>query len=338
MKVIKSLHKWVALLVAIQMCIWIGTGIYFNLMDQQATRGNQYRADSPNQTKNLEPLIALSDLSQFTRPVHSVDFIAILGTPFYEVKYQQPAHNYFAQNSVLVNAISGEVSEQIDANTAQHIATLSYSGPGEVNGVNLLTPPISDLPKERNAVWQVQFTDDVNTTVYIAAHNGKLIKHVNDLSRLKDFMMMLHFMDYFNEGSFNTIQLQLFSLIALTLSLTGVFWLIQLWRAGKFKIALSISPQTVHISRKGESEEQLTLPGHLNYFEALAKNNREINSECGGGGTCGRCLIKLPPSTSITDAEREQISEKLLAKGLRLACQHLVKESQSIEIIASYKN
>ena len=40
---IKSLHKWLSLLVFIQLFIWLGTGLFFNLMDHDKAGGNQYR-------------------------------------------------------------------------------------------------------------------------------------------------------------------------------------------------------------------------------------------------------------------------------------------------------
>ena len=30
---VKSLHKWLSLLVFVQLLIWLGTGLFFNLMD-----------------------------------------------------------------------------------------------------------------------------------------------------------------------------------------------------------------------------------------------------------------------------------------------------------------
>ena len=38
---IKKLHKWLSLVVFIQLFIWLGTGLFFNLMDHDKARGNQ---------------------------------------------------------------------------------------------------------------------------------------------------------------------------------------------------------------------------------------------------------------------------------------------------------
>ena len=43
MLLIKKLHKWLSLLVGIQLLLWLGTGLFFNLMDPQKASGNQYR-------------------------------------------------------------------------------------------------------------------------------------------------------------------------------------------------------------------------------------------------------------------------------------------------------
>ena len=40
---LKKLHKWLSLLVGLQLLVWLGTGLYFNLMDHQKASGNQYK-------------------------------------------------------------------------------------------------------------------------------------------------------------------------------------------------------------------------------------------------------------------------------------------------------
>lgn len=42
MYLLKLTHKWLSLLVGLQLLIWLGSGFYFNLMDHKKSSGNQY--------------------------------------------------------------------------------------------------------------------------------------------------------------------------------------------------------------------------------------------------------------------------------------------------------
>jgi uncharacterized 2Fe-2S/4Fe-4S cluster protein (DUF4445 family) len=50
-----------------------------------------------------------------------------------------------------------------------------------------------------------------------------------------------------------------------------------------------------------------------------------LPSDCGGGGTCGKCLLILHPAPEPTAEDERFISSNELAQGVRLACQHRVK-------------
>lgn len=76
-------------------------------------------------------------------------------------------------------------------------------------------------------MWQVQAQDDNNTSIYLDAVTGQVLRHANDDFRLKDLMFKLHFMDYGNTGGFNHWLIICFAIATLLLSITGVTWLVQ---------------------------------------------------------------------------------------------------------------
>ena len=49
----------------------------------------------------------------------------------------------------------------IDKHVATKLATATYKGDAKVKAVNKLAPPLANLPKEKNNVWQVNFNDAV---------------------------------------------------------------------------------------------------------------------------------------------------------------------------------
>jgi uncharacterized 2Fe-2S/4Fe-4S cluster protein (DUF4445 family) len=65
-------------------------------------------------------------------------------------------------------------------------------------------------------------------------------------------------------------------------------------------------------------------------LEAARGHGIELPSDCGGQGTCGKCLIAAHPENClgpVSEAERSLLSPDRLARGERLACQARLKGS-----------
>lgn len=236
---IKAWHKWLSLVVFIQLFIWLGTGLFFNLMDHDKARGNQYRQTLPTNEVDAHRLVNVSELlAKSSEPVVSVELVQRLSLPYYLLNHEKGLYKHFYQNNSLLNAYTGQI-KSIDNVMAQDIAKASYSGSAEVISARLVHPPIDDLLKEKNSVWQVNFADEVNTSVYINATSARLIAHSNDDRRFVDFFFMLHFMDYSlltDERGFNNWQIMFFALITLLFCLTGMIWTIELAVKGRYKL------------------------------------------------------------------------------------------------------
>lgn len=233
----RKIHKWASLLVGLQLLIWIVSGLVFNVMDHKKARGNAYRQAVIAQP----PIIAEKDLL----PVENIlkrypDTLALkqtklLSTPYYLLTQQQGLYRHFVNSYHLVNAITGELIV-VDAALASAIAKASYSGSGDIISTTLLTPPIADYNKQRNPTWQINFADDLATSVYVEQGSGRLVGHSNSDKRFADFFFMLHFMDYGEAGSFNSVQMILFAFVTLWLALSGLIWTIHMLRKGNYRI------------------------------------------------------------------------------------------------------
>jgi hypothetical protein len=63
------------------------------------------------------------------------------------------------------------------------------------------------------------------------------VGHTDADKRLADIFFILHFMDYGNEGSFNSVQVILFTFFSLWLSLTGIIWTVNLGFRGQYQVS-----------------------------------------------------------------------------------------------------
>ena len=331
---IRNIHKWVSVIVGIQFLLWLSSGIYFNVMDHDKAAGRTHRVylqtDVKIDTQKLvDPAIVLI---QF-RPSVMLTLTTLLSKPVYLLTHKKGLYKNFENHYTLVNVYNGR-QIKIDKNMANALAKQSYSGPGVIRSSNLFAAPVSDFPRQQNATWKIDFDDDVDTSVYVEAGSGRIVGHSDDDKRLADIFFMLHFMDYGNEGSFNSVQMILFAFVSLWLSLTGMIWTVDLGFRGQYQVKWFAKKRKVKLFTKDhQSIGSVSFSTHANLLDGLAEHSIILPSTCGGGGTCGRCKVMINPIVKYTSAEQSHFTDKELAEGYRLACQHFSDDIEDMTII-----
>lgn len=330
---LKKLHKWLSLLVGLQLLVWLGTGLYFNLMDHQKASGNQYKQTpvvaQVDINRLVEPQLVLSQ----TKQVVSIKQISLLEHPYYLLTHNKGLYSHFDNDYSLVDAYTAE-PVVIDETMVRKLAQSSYNGKGVIKNAVKLSPPYEDILREQNEVWQVNYADYIQTSVYIDAGSGRIIKHSNDDKRFVDIFFMLHFMDYGTEGSFNNVQIILFSIFTLFFSLTGFIWTIELLFNGQYKVRFGSKSRTLALFDKDlEPIGEFDLATNTNLLDGLIDHDIALSSTCGGGGTCGQCKVRLDSSVKVTSAEHVLLTKEQLQQGYRLACQHDATETKRLTLI-----
>lgn len=121
-----AIHKWASVIVGLQLFIWLGTGLYFNLMDHDKARGNAYLVHAHHEGSATEyDLMPVSELSVDTPS--EIRLIWLLHQPYYHVIYEQGQHAYQLRDSALYDAVTGQASN-LSAEQALQLAQQSYSG------------------------------------------------------------------------------------------------------------------------------------------------------------------------------------------------------------------
>ena len=326
-----SVHKWLSLIVGLQLLVWLGTGLYFNLMDHTKASGNEFRVHSHHDGNiadfNLIPVSEINSESPL-----EVKLIWVLHRPYYHFIYEKGQHSYQKQESKLFDATTGK-RFNLSKEQILTLALNSYSGSGDLTTPVLTQPPFSDYVSQQNLMWQVDVKDENSTTVYLDSTTGQILRHANDDFRLKDLMMMLHFMDYGKSGGFNHWWIIALAFATLFLSITGVTWLIQQYQNGLLKLSWNRNKQKIAVtfSEDGTSSD-IDVNGNSSVLEGLANSHIYLSSSCGGGGTCGTCLFLNSTQLPITSSEQEHLSIEQLEHGYRLGCQHKVSEINSIAV------
>lgn len=209
-------HKWIALVVGIQLLAWSASGLFMTVVPISQVRG-EHNIRKP-ETVDLRAANVIPIASTLARvpvgKVARVELRTLAGRPVYEVALD-------GSSSLLLDARTGAVLSPITEAHAIEIATADFAGVGRPSNVTLITekPPIEfrgDLP-----VWQIGFDDTDATNIYVSAATGKVTARRSTTWRIYDFLWSLHIMDYSERDNFNNPLVITAAAIAFALAASG---------------------------------------------------------------------------------------------------------------------
>lgn len=197
---IRQMHRWVGLLVGIQVLFWVLGGFIMSVLQLDAVRGDHVRAQAP-----AVPLDAGAPLMPLDRLLADPRFAGAttatlhhwLGHAVYRI--ERPG------GTQLVDAADGRLLSPLDQPAARAVATADYAGTGAIAAVERVEVAEggAEYRGRELPLWRVRFDDARDTTLYISPQTGAVVARRNDLWRAFDFVWMLHIMDYEGREDFN---------------------------------------------------------------------------------------------------------------------------------------
>jgi hypothetical protein len=223
MRFTRKLHKWLGLIVGIQLLLWTISGLVFAWLNHHEVMA-EHGAHAP------EPAV-LSASAPLAEPS---TWIGEYGAArIYEVRLSslldQPLWRVEVDDRVELRRTSDGQLFKIDAAFAERLARSHYNGDGNLTTMAFHPTPTLEA-RDAGAVWEARFDDARQTTLYFAAEDGKLVATRNSTWRWFDFFWMLHTMDYRGRDNFNNPLVITMGTGALWLSLSGVILLVRSFR------------------------------------------------------------------------------------------------------------
>lgn len=219
---LRRIHKWVGLVIGLQVLVWAISGAAMALLDMDEVEGGEaVRQATPALPPpgNAWPVVqqALAD-----QPVLGLRTRSMPGHQVLEVTTNGGVR--------LFDAASGSPLT-IDANLAASIAKAAYPSGSTAVNVAQLTEVTLPVREHQLPIWQVDFADDVRSSYYVSGTTGEVLERRNDSWRWWDFFWMLHNMDYAKRTSFNHPLIIMVGIAMTWLAVTG-FWLLfrTMWR------------------------------------------------------------------------------------------------------------
>ncbi len=329
----RRLHKWIGLAIGIQVGIWMLSGLMMGLLDHEHVQGHHYRAVAnvapvSSSSRNVLDVGDILERAALAAPIFDISLRSHLGRTAYQVKT--------AGGSQLFDATSGR-RIVVTAEDAAALAEEDYSGPGQIVSIEPVQAPSMEIRRHSGDAWRVAFDDDEATTLYVAADDGRILERRNDTWRLFDVFWMLHIMDYKEREDFNNALVILVSLIAAWFSITGVVLFFDSFRREDFLALVPggwwRSPAQIAVcAPHGEVVARVSSHVGGRLYDELARDDIVLPSNCGGGGTCGLCVVNLGPDWPESAADRRLLSESQRKKGIRLSCQAEVASDMVVGI------
>jgi len=220
---LRKTHKWLALIVGLQILLWGISGLYMTIVDIDTIHGDHLVKDvSPTiiSSKSIVP-IPQSILDEFehddkNKALISVNLRNIAGKAYYQLRSKR--------KNLLIDASSGEKPSEITQLVIQNQIDKYYAGNSELKSLELLKRYPSEIGGRKNTVWQAQFDDLYNSTLYFDSSTGRLISKRTDLWRAFDFLWMLHIMDYNTRTDIENSIFRTFAVLSLIFTFVG--WLL----------------------------------------------------------------------------------------------------------------
>jgi hypothetical protein len=224
-RLIRQLHRWLGLLIAIQLLLWVAGGLVMSALRLEEVRGDDRAAQRPAPLLDTTlPLRSPADVlrRQGGTPATSLTLTTLLSQPVYRLKA--------GGESALVDARSGVRLSPLSRDMAMAVARADYNGPAAVAGVDWVDTPALEYRGRPLPLWRVRFDDERHTALYVSPATGEVVARRNDLWRIFDFVWMFHIMDYRERENFNHPLLITAAATALLFVITGLAMLVYSFR------------------------------------------------------------------------------------------------------------
>ena len=229
MRFFRKLHKWLGLIVGLQLLLWTVSGLIFAWLNHHEVMA-EHSTRAP-EAPVLPAAIRVASPSTWLHHYQAGDV--------YEVRLTALVDRWLWRIETADRVELREVDDgkpfELDAAVIERLARSRYSGDGRLKRVVFHATPTLEA-RDAGAVWQATFDDARHTTLYFSAADGRLVATRNSTWRLFDFFWMLHTMDYQGRDNFNNPLVITFGTAALWLSLSGFLLLFRSFRRRDFDL------------------------------------------------------------------------------------------------------
>jgi len=214
-------HKWIGLLVGLQLVAWAISGFYMVVVDLDFIHGDSLVRDSSAVVDLSDAQVSWHSLREQRTGITRISLRSMAddGAPVFEI--------VTTDGRSLVDARTGDTISPLSEARIRNLARTYYAGKGDVARTTLISSE-GDKPLELQSrpvpIWRVDFDDWLETSFYIDPDTGDLTTRRHRFWRWFDFLWSLHIMDYRERTDVNNWLLRGFTALGVVLTGSGL-WL-----------------------------------------------------------------------------------------------------------------
>lgn len=215
-----GLHKWIAVVVGVQVLLWVTGGLVMTAIPIERVRGEHHTPPASAVSLSLNELLPPAEAAR--RAGITPTKAEVRATPRGPVWVLSPAKG----DPVFIDARNGARLGAFDAEAAKRFARLGYEGDGKPVRAELLSVAPQETGKS-GPLWRVDFDDAERSSLYVSPVTGEVISRRSNLWRFYDFFWRLHIMDWSKGENFNHPLIIAAALLALGTVISGftLLWL-----------------------------------------------------------------------------------------------------------------
>jgi len=213
---IRLFHKYLSLVISIQLLLWTVSGIYFAFNKIELVRGEQYLIEQKVSKLNLKEVE-----SSFSGK--NVNFVRRLDEWIIKVE---------TDSGFSYTDLQGQNLDELNAEEVREVVRQSTKLiPLMVQRID--KPEIRAEFRGRNLpIFKVATSTTDNINVYVDAFTGEVTAIRSDSWRIWDFLWGAHIIDYSERENINNFLIKILSILALISSLSGI---VLFFKTFKFK-------------------------------------------------------------------------------------------------------
>ena len=212
----RKTHKWIALVMGLQIVIWSLSGVYMTLVHIDTIHGDHLVRPLAPRAVDLGQLADPLAIARASR-ADGVRLAWIGDTPAYVLATDTGER--------ALDARTGAPLRALDESAIRTIATGLYTGPEPIASARLIDNVPAEIRGRKPPLWRVEFDHWNKPTFYLSPVTGELLSRRHELWRIFDFVWMLHIMDYAERENVNNLLLRIFTWGAVLMALSGAWML-----------------------------------------------------------------------------------------------------------------
>ena len=206
--IVRNTHKYLSFFISVQLFLWTVSGIYFAFNKIELVRGEQYRLTESFPINFNEVNFSRSDVQQ-------VKAINRLGEIIFVVSDSKSTEYLDSFGAPVKKLNKSEVFEIVSSSSTLKPIDLEeiteFSKGSEFRGRNLPLYKVTSLNDKNKKI-----------NLYLNVFSGEITAVRSIQWRIWDLMWGFHIMDWQTRDKINNIFLQIFSILALVSSISGI--------------------------------------------------------------------------------------------------------------------